>query len=104
MISFFLSGGGVSSRMTKKKKTIINVKLKKGELTKYGYKNVKSLSKTKRRKALNKAVKKYGHGKVIRKLSILRTYNKNKNPKLSKKFRNNMVYVQKKKKRNNKKV
>ena len=69
MISFFLAGGGVSSRITKKKKTIINVKLKKGELTRYGYENVKSLSKTKRRKALNKAVKKYGHGKVIRKLS-----------------------------------
>ena len=32
------------------KKTIINVKLKKGQLMKHGYKNVKSMKRNNRRK------------------------------------------------------
>ena len=78
------------------KKTIINVKLKKGQLMKHGYKNVKSMKRNNRRKALNKALKEYGAPKIIKKLSILATYRKKKDPKLAKKFRNDMKYSRKK--------
>ena len=112
MITFFFSGGGLSRRLTKKKntftkntfkksvikkpktKTKLNLKLKKGQLIKHGYVNVKKLSLAERKKAIDKAVKEYGRLTVIRKLNILRTLHKNKNPMLSKKHGVDMKYVQ----------
>ena len=109
MITFFFSGGGLSKRLTKKKtlkkntfkkntfkKSVSqnNLKLKKGQLIKHGYVNVKKLTLAERKKAIDKAVKEYGRLTVIRKLNILRTLHKNKNPKLSKKHGVDMKYVQ----------
>ena len=59
-----------------------------------GYVNVKKLSLAERKKAIDKAVKEYGRLTVIRKLNILRTLHKNKNPMLSKKHGVDMKYVQ----------
>lgn len=70
--------------------------LKKGELTKHGYHNVKNLGVRVRRKALTSAVKEYGALKVLRKLGVLRTYHKRKAPSLAKKYYNNMKWSRKK--------
>lgn len=52
--------------------------LKKGTLGKYGYKNVRSLSPEKRKRALRKAVKSLGKEKVIKKVNAVAVLNKNK--------------------------
>ena len=70
--------------------------LKKGELTKYGYHNVKKLGVRVRRKALTSAVKEYGASKVLKKLGVLRTYHKNKSPNLSIRYYDNMKWTRKK--------
>ena len=70
--------------------------LKKGELTKHGYHNVKKLGVRVRRKALTSAVKEYGASKVLKKIGVLRTYHKNKAPNLSKKYYDNMKWTRKK--------
>ena len=70
--------------------------LKKGELTKHGYHNVKKLGVRVRRKALTSAVKEYGASKVLKKLGVLRTYHKRKAPSLAKKYYNNMKWSRKK--------
>ena len=70
--------------------------LKKGELTKHGYHNVKKLGVRVRRKALTSAVKEYGASKVLKKIGVLRTYHKNKAPNLSKRYYDNMKWTRKK--------
>lgn len=72
-------------------KTIIPVKLKKGELTKYGY-HITGLQK-KRRMALDMAIAEYSPISVLRKIVILRTFNKN-NPKKFEKLDNDVKYIQ----------
>ncbi len=67
---------------------------KKGELIKHGYKNVKKLSRKKRREALNKAVKEYGTTTVIRKLGAIGSLHYNKDKSLSNKFYQDQKYVQ----------
>lgn len=70
--------------------------LKKGELTKHGYHNVKKLGVRVRRKALTSAVKEYGASKVLRKIGVLRTYHKNKAPSLANRYYDNMKWTRKK--------
>ena len=61
-----------------KRKTIIPVILKKGELGKYGYRNITSLPSSKRHKALRRAVKSDGYLPILRRLVVIRTFNKNR--------------------------
>jgi len=68
-------------------------KLKKGELTKYGY-HLKSKSTT-RHKALDKARKQYPYATMIRKLNALAILNKNKNKTFSNKAKADMNYLRK---------
>ena len=68
-------------------------KLKKGDLTKYGY-HLKSKSTT-RHKALGKARKHYPYATMIRKLNALSILNKNKNKTYSNKAKSDMNYLKK---------
>ena len=77
-------------------RSIIVIK-NKGDLTKYGYKNVKKLSRKKRRESLDKAVTQYGRVTVMRKLGAIRALHFNKNKRLSNKFYRDLKYVQGKK-------
>lgn len=70
--------------------------LKKGELSKHGYSNIKSLPQSKRRKYLNSAIKEYGSSKILKKLGAVKTYQKNKSPEVSIILYDNMKYVRKK--------
>ena len=70
--------------------------LKKGELSKYGYTQVKKLSKIKRHRYLNNAVKEYGSPKILKKLGAVKTYQKNKNPEVSRILYDNMKWIRKK--------
>ena len=72
------------------------IELKKGELGKHGYSKIKDLSVKKRHIALNSAITEFGPHKIITKLGLLKTYQKNKNPDISSKFMNNMKWVRKK--------
>jgi hypothetical protein len=74
-----------------KNKTMGIGKLKKGELTQFGY-SVKSPERT-RHNAINKAVKKYGKVTVQRKLNALSVYNSKKNPKMSAEFKKDSLYA-----------
>ena len=85
----------VKKSIIKKFKPII-LSLKKDELKKYGYKNIKTLGVRKRRQSLAKAINNYGTKKVFRKLGIVKTLHKNKNVDLAKKYLNNMVWLRKK--------
>lgn len=68
-------------------------KMKKGELTKFGY----SLDKLAgpRRVALKKAVRAYDGLSVFRKLNALATLNKNVNPVYARKFKSDAAWVKK---------
>jgi len=57
--------------------------LRKGDLTKFGYEHVTSLSPLKRKVALAKAVRTYGALTVWRKLNALYVYTKNTAPESS---------------------
>ena len=70
-------------------------KLKKGELTKYGYENVNRLSTRKRRNILKKCVQEYGALSVFRKLNAVYVYNRNTNPVISDIFRKDRDWVKK---------
>ena len=70
--------------------------LKRGNLTKHGYTNVKSLGVRKRRKALTKAITEYGAKTVLSKLGAIKTLHKNKNSELSRHYLNNQVWLRKK--------
>lgn len=78
------------------RKKLPKIVLKKGELGKYGYKDVKTLTLKKRREALDKAINEYGAQKVLKKLGLIKTYQKNKNPVLIKKLMDNMKWSRKK--------
>jgi hypothetical protein len=74
-----------------KNKTMGIGKLKKGELTQFGY-SVKSPERT-RHSAIKKAVKKYGKVTVERKLNALAVYTKKRSPKMSDEFKKDSLYV-----------
>jgi len=78
---------------TKKNKGI--GKLKSGELGKHGYKHIKTLSLSNRHNSLTNAVNDYGAHTVFRKLGALRTYQKHKNPLVSKLCHNNQKWIRK---------
>lgn len=69
--------------------------LHSGDLTKFGYENVASLSSTDRRKALKKAVDAYGALDVMRKLVAVSTYSKRTAPGSSKVFKSDATWVKK---------
>jgi hypothetical protein len=72
------------------------IELKRGELGKHGYKDVKNLTIKKRHEALDKAIDDYGAQTVLKKLGLIKTYNKNKNPIFITKLRDNMKWTRKK--------
>tara|TARA_Y100000590_G_C15230959_1_gene830086 strand:+ start:41 stop:544 length:504 start_codon:yes stop_codon:yes gene_type:complete len=78
------------------KKPKVFFKLKKGELTKYGYKKVINMTKRARRISLNKAAKKYKKLSLFRKLNALYVLHKNKNKKLASIFLQDRNYIRKK--------
>ena len=75
----------------KTRKTNIIGPLKKGHLTKFGYRVKKNLSI--RRRALASAVKEYGSLCVFRKLNAVYVLNKNKNPGKSKIFKRDRNWI-----------
>ena len=85
----------VKKSIIKKFKPMI-LSLKKGQLKKYGYKNIKTLGVRKRRQSLAKAINNYGTKNVFRKLGVVKTLHKNKNVSLANKYLNNMVWLRKK--------
>jgi hypothetical protein len=82
---------GRKSRRVTRSKSKVRIPIRRGTLSKYGYKSSK-LAKV-RRSSLKKAVKHEGYLPVFRKLIALSTLQKNRNPLLSKKFRSDARYV-----------
>ncbi len=68
--------------------------LKKGLMKKVGYSVTAPTSR--RRAAVNRAVKKYGKTSTIRKLNAVAVYTRRRSPMKSRTFRSDMKYVQKK--------
>lgn len=68
--------------------------LHKGEMAKFGYANVMSLSVADRHAALAKAVKAYGSLATWRKVNAVYVYTKNTNPVLSKKYDADRKWIQ----------
>ncbi len=77
----------------KKKKSSIRLSLKKGTLSGY---HIKDLAKN-RRSILESHLKsgKVSYSEMIKYINVLAIYNKNKNPKMSEKFRRDISYIQK---------
>lgn len=65
-----------------------------GRLSDYGYKSVKSMIRDQREAVLVSAAAVMGGSLVIRQLSLLSIYNRNKNPELSRLFAEDMAFVQ----------
>jgi hypothetical protein len=82
--------GSSKKRGTKGKKLF---RLEKGTLSKYGYHNIKKLSKKERRQSLKKAVSDMKPLSVMRKLIAVSTLQKNTDPKMSKIFREDADWV-----------
>jgi len=81
---------GLPGKTPKNRKVL--PKLKKGELTEYGY-HLKN-SAEKREKSLRKAMKNEGNLEVLRRVVVLRTYMKNE-PAKFKKLNKDVEYIQK---------
>lgn len=81
---------GLLGRTPKSKRVL--PKPKKGELSKFGYYDIKHKHPRTRKIALHKAVKYYGYKKVMRKVNLLRNYNKN-NPILHKILSKDVEYL-----------
>jgi hypothetical protein len=73
-------------------KTVIFGPLKKGDLIRFGYSTKKSVRS--RHISVGKAARAYGKGTIIKKLNAVAILNKNRNPVVSKIFREDMKYVQ----------
>lgn len=67
--------------------------LEKDILKKYGYHNVKDLSKVQRHTALKKALKKIKPLSLMRRLNALAVLNKDQNPRLSKIFKSDSEWI-----------
>lgn len=67
--------------------------LRKGELTKYGYQNVRQLSVSDRRLALRKAIQEFGSLGVWRKLNAVAVYTKHTSPALSMLYKEDMNWI-----------
>ncbi len=75
----------------------VRIPVHKGELGTFGYSSKKSVRA--RRKSIREASKVYGALSMSRKLNVLSIYNKNKNPRLSKKFKEDSEYAERLSKR-----
>ena len=80
-------------RLKRTRKNLIGP-LKKGKLSKLGY-NVSDKTST-RRRAVDRAVAKYGKLSALRKLNAVAVYTRRTSPKKSKTFKSDVRYVQKK--------
>lgn len=69
------------------------VLMEKDVLKKYGYDNIKLLSKTARQIALKKAIKENKALSVYRRIIAIATLNKNKNPELYKILRDDALWI-----------
>jgi hypothetical protein len=67
--------------------------LRKGDLSKYGYKNVVRLSASQRREALRKAIKEYGALTTWRKLNAVHVYSRYTAPESSHVFKLDMDWI-----------
>lgn len=68
--------------------------LKEGDLTRVGYKA--TLKASTRRRAVDKAVKRFGKVSALRKLNAVAVYTKRRSPARSRTFKSDVRYVQKK--------
>jgi hypothetical protein len=68
--------------------------LKEGDLTRMGYRA--TLKAPTRRRAVDKAVRKYGKVSALRKLNAVAVYTKRRSPARSRTFKSDVGYVQKK--------
>tara|TARA_Y100000389_G_C17270732_1_gene417818 strand:+ start:107 stop:499 length:393 start_codon:yes stop_codon:yes gene_type:complete len=104
MFRYFFAGGGrikktqkvetSQSKQTKQSKVVLPP-LKKGELIKHGYKDIKTLTIKKRHKALDAALTEFPAQTVLRKLNILKTLQK-RNIKIVNILTSDMKYIRKK--------
>ena len=69
--------------------------LRKGELTKYGYKNVVHMPVAERRAALRKAVAEFGSLGVFRKINAVQVYTRRVAPAASRVFKEDMEWIRK---------
>ena len=69
--------------------------IRKGELSRFGYFNVASLTRDERRQALAKAVAVFGSLSIWKKINVLYVYNKYTNPGLSAKFNEDKNWIKK---------
>ena len=73
----------------------VRVRLRhRGMLGQFGYRGVKTLTQAQRHAALTAAAVRLGPTVVIRRLSVLAVFTKNKDPKLSGVYRSDMAFVQ----------
>jgi len=70
--------------------------LRKGDLTKFGYEHITSMSPLKRKVALAKAVRAYGSLTIWRKLNALYVYTRNTSPESSARFDEDRNWVREK--------
>lgn len=85
-------------RTKRGKVCIVPFKLRPGTLSKFGYKNVKTMTETMRRRALNKVLRHSNESPLalFRRLNALMVLFKYKDPKLSKIFKDDRDYIRKK--------
>jgi len=83
----------VSDQGASGKHNKLPIVLEKGDLKKYGYENVSDKSSSSRHRALSRAVKDIKPLSLFRKLIILSTMNKTKNPILAKKFKSDAKWI-----------
>ena len=67
--------------------------MRKGDLTKYGYRNVRELTLDQRKSALIRALKEYGSLGVWRKLNAVYVYTKYTSPKSSRIFKEDRDWI-----------
>ena len=77
------------------RKTFTKIKLRQDVLHKYGYHNVVHMNAQKRQLALLKSMLSEGVTPVMRRLVVLRTFNKNKNPRFARKLDADIKWIQK---------
>lgn len=79
-----------------KGENILDRPIRRGELGKYGYSGIRSLPAKERRDALSRAQKAYGPTSVYRKLNFLETVNKTTNPEVSRRARQDKIWLARK--------
>ena len=104
MFRYFFAGGGRIKKTQKAETTqlkqakqtkVLLAPLKKGELIKHGYHDIKTLTIKKRQKALDAALTEFSAQTVLRKLNILKTLQK-RNIKIANILTTDMKYIRKK--------